>query len=489
MPCTGWCKACFGRSALSCLRSKQLTLTMVILAAGQGVRMKSDLPKVIHPLAGRPMVQFVLDAARALDPTNLVAVVGYGADLVCEAMGGRILYVTQAEQFGTGHAVQQAEGVVAGKAGTVLVLYGDTPLIQPGTLKKMVDHHHAEGAAVTLLTFGPRDPTGYGRIVRDEGTGQVLAIVEEKEATPAQRAIGEVNSGILCFRDEWLWPNLAQLERRPGGEFYLTDLVALACAQGEPVAALHVSDPMEVMGLDTRLKLARAETEMRQRINERWMRAGVTLVHPETTYIEANVEIGADTVIWPNTLLQGQTRIGQRCTLGPGTVIRDSTIGDGCRVEMSMVEQATMEEGSDVGPFGHLRKGAHLGVGAHMGNFGEVKNSYLGPGAKMGHFSYLGDTTVGPRANIGAGTVTCNYDGQRKHRTIIGEGAFIGSGTMLVAPVEIGDGATTGAGSVVTRDVPPGSVAYGVPAKARPTSISSQPGEGMEEQTDQSEVK
>jgi bifunctional UDP-N-acetylglucosamine pyrophosphorylase/glucosamine-1-phosphate N-acetyltransferase len=273
---------------------------------------------------------------------------------------------------------------------------------------------------------------------------------------------------VLCFRDEWLWPNLARIERRPKGEYYLTDLAAIAREQGEPVAALSVAESLEVIGLDHRLKLAQAEAEMRRRINERWMLAGVTLVHPEATYIEAGVEIGADTVIWPNTLLQGQTRIGHGCTLGPGSVIRDSRIGDGCRVEMSMVEQAVMEEGSDVGPFGHLRKGAHLGPGAHVGNFGELKNSYLGPGAKMGHFSYLGDATVGAEANIGAGTITCNYDGQRKHRTVVGEGAFIGSDTMLVAPVEIGAGAKTGAGSVVTRDVPPGRVAYGVPARIKP---------------------
>jgi bifunctional UDP-N-acetylglucosamine pyrophosphorylase/glucosamine-1-phosphate N-acetyltransferase len=222
------------------------------------------------------------------------------------------------------------------------------------------------------------------------------------------------------------------------------------------------------MGLDHRLRLSQAEGEIRRRINEQWMLSGVTLVHPEATYIDAGVEIGADTIVWPNTLLQGGTCIGRNCSIGPGTVIRDSTIGDGCRVQLSVVEQAIMEDGSDVGPFGHLRKGAHLGVGAHVGNFGEIKNSTLGAGAKMGHFSYLGDAEVGAGANIGAGTITCNYDGEHKHRTIIGDGAFVGSDTMLVAPVEIGDGARTGAGSVVTHDVPPGSVAYGVPARVKP---------------------
>jgi bifunctional UDP-N-acetylglucosamine pyrophosphorylase/glucosamine-1-phosphate N-acetyltransferase len=274
-----------------------------------------------------------------------------------------------------------------------------------------------------------------------------------------------VNSGILCFRDTWLWPNLAALEPSAAGELYLTDLVGAAVRQGETVAALLAADPLEVMGVDHRAKLARAEAEMRRRINEDWMLAGVTLIHPEATYIDASVEIGPDTVIWPNTLLQGQTRIGAGCTIGPGSLIRSSTIGDGCRVELSVVEEAVMEDGSEIGPYGHVRKGGHLGLGAHMGNFGEIKNATLGPGAKMGHFGYLGDATVGAGANIGAGTITCNYDGTRKHRTEIGAGAFIGSDTMLVAPVTVGEGAKTGAGSVVTRDVPPAGLVYGVPAR------------------------
>jgi len=444
-----------------------LDLAIVILAAGKGTRMKSDLPKVMHPLSGWPMVRHVWQAAQALDPAATAVVVGYGADLVREALGGDATYAVQEEQLGTAHAVQQAEATVAGRARTVLVLYGDTPLIRPPTLRRLVEHHETAGAAVTVLTSYPDDPTGYGRILRDPDDGRMLAIIEEKVATPEQRAIAEVNSGVLCVRDEWLWPNLDRIERRPKGEYYLTDLVALAREQGETVAALPTDDPLETIGLDTRPKLAQAEAEMRRRINEKWLRSGVTLVHPGATYIEAGVEIGSDTVIWPNTFLQGRTRIGRGCTIGPGAVIRDSTIGDGCRVELSVVEEAIMEEDSDIGPFGHLRRGAHLGPGVHMGNFGEIKNSYLGPGAKMGHFSYLGDATVGAGANIGAGTITCNYDGERKHRTVIGERAFIGSDTMLVAPVQVGDGAKTGAGAVVTRDVPPGKVAYGVPARVR----------------------
>jgi bifunctional UDP-N-acetylglucosamine pyrophosphorylase/glucosamine-1-phosphate N-acetyltransferase len=451
-----------------------LSLTTIVLAAGQGVRMNSELPKVMHPLAGRPMVRFAVDAARALEPDNLILVVGYRADLVRQAVGEGVAYVTQEEQLGTGHAVQQAR-TASGQADTVLVLYGDTPLIRPDSLRQVVSYHEDTGAAVTVLTSRPPDPTGYGRIVREPGTDAVLAIVEENDATPEQKAIDEVSSGIFCFRDDWLWRNLAEIPKSPAGEYYLTSLVAIARAQGELVTAWTVPDPLEVIGLDQRVKLALGEAEMRRRINQEWMTAGVTLVHPETTYIDAGVEIGSDTSIWPNTYLQGQTCIGQGCTIGPGSVIRDSSIGDRCRVELSVVEQAIMEEDSDIGPFGHLRKGAHLGKGAHMGNFGEVKNSYLGPGVKMGHFSYLGDATVEAGANIGAGTITCNYDGERKHQTVIGARAFIGSGTMLVAPVEIGDGATTGAGSVVTRDVPKDSVAFGVPARVHPAPDAEEP--------------
>ena len=450
-----------------------MSLSVIVLAAGQGVRMRSELPKVMHPLAGRPMVCYVVETARALEPACLVVVVGHGADLVRQAVGDGVTYAVQAERLGTGHAVLQAAEAAAGQAGTVVVLYGDTPLVRPETLRRAVARHEAEGAAVTMLSFRPQDPTGYGRIVRDKTGERVAAIVEERDATPEERAIGEVSSGMYCFRDDWLWPNLARLAVGGAGtpnhaEIYLTDLVAMAGQQGEAVLAVPMADALEAIGLDQRAKLAQGEAEMRRRINERWMLAGVTMVDPATTYVEAEVEIGADTTIWPNTLLQGRTRIGRGCTIGPGTVVRDSSIGDGCRAELSVIEQAIMEEGSEIGPYGHLRKGAHLGPKVHMGNFGEVKNSYLGPGAKMGHFSYLGDATVGAEANIGAGTITCNYDGKQKHRTAVGAGAFIGSDTMLVAPVTVGDGAKTGAGSVVTHDVPPGAVAYGVPARVHP---------------------
>jgi bifunctional UDP-N-acetylglucosamine pyrophosphorylase/glucosamine-1-phosphate N-acetyltransferase len=443
-----------------------LNLSIVVLAAGRGTRMRSDLPKVLHPVAGWPMVRFVVDVARSLEPTCLVVVVGHKAELVRQALGDEIHTVVQVELLGTAHAVLQAGPAVAGLAKTVLVLYGDTPLIRSTTLCALLDHHHASGAVLTLLSSQPGDPGGYGRIVREPATGRILRIVEDREATAEQRQIGEVSGGVFCFRDEWLWEAAAQVKQRSSGERYLTDLVELAVQQGQLVAAWP-GEELEVTGIDTRVKLARAEAEMRRRINERWMLAGVTLVDPATTYIEAGVEIGTDTTVWPGTSLLGQTRIGRQSSIGPGALVRDSVIGDSCQVELSVLEKAIMDSGSNIGPFSHLRKGAHLGVGSHVGNFGELKNSYLGPGAKMGHFSYLGDAKVGAHANIGAGTITCNFDGRQKHPTVIGDEAFIGSDTMLVAPVTVGDGARTGAGSVVTHDIPPHTVAYGVPARVR----------------------
>jgi bifunctional UDP-N-acetylglucosamine pyrophosphorylase/glucosamine-1-phosphate N-acetyltransferase len=344
--------------------------------------------------------------------------------------------VVQEGQPNAASVWQQVESSTSDRAETILLLPGDAPLLRPATLSQIVERHQAEESPISQ--FGTQD-------------------------------------GILCIRAAWLWSNLTLMQNQDVDRFLPAELVAWARDKGELVTRLPLPHLSEGICLDNKAKLAEVEAEIRRRINTSWMLAGVSLVHPEATYVDADVEIGTGTIIWPNTFLQGQTRIGRECTIGPGSVIRDSTIGDGCRVELSVVEQALMEEGSDVGPFGHLRKGAHLGPGAHMGNFGEVKNSYLGPGAKMGHFSYLGDATVGAEANIGAGTITCNYDGQRKHKTTIGGGAFVGSGSMLVAPVEIGEEATTGAGSVVTHDVPAGGVAYGVPARLKTAPDAEEP--------------
>ncbi|HZY40820.1 MAG TPA: bifunctional UDP-N-acetylglucosamine diphosphorylase/glucosamine-1-phosphate N-acetyltransferase GlmU, partial [Anaerolineae bacterium] len=314
--------------------------------------------------------------------------------------------------------------------------------------------------------FRPIDPALYGRIIRDD-QHRIIDIVEYKEATPDQRAIREVNSGIFCYQTEWLLSHLDQLQPRPGhGELYLTDLVSLAAREGSIVASAEC-DEAEVLGINDRAQLAQAEKLMRDQINTRHMLNGVTLIDPATTYIEASVTIGPDTIIHPNTHLYGQTTIGRECTIGPNTIIHDSTIGNDCEIVASMVDGATLEDHIDMGPFSHMRKGAYLSEGVHIGNFAEVKDSRLGPGTKQGHFSYLGNATIGAEVNIGAGTITCNYDGEKKHNTEIGAGTFIGSDTLLVAPVKIGQHAKTGAGSVVTHDVADGELVYGVPARPK----------------------
>lgn len=441
-------------------------LAVVVLAAGQGTRMKSDLPKILHRIAGRPMIEYVLDAVASVRSDKPVLVVGHGADAVRAALGERVTYVVQEQQLGTGHAVLQARPVLEGQADTVAVLYGDMPLLLPATLQCLVHTHQSGTASITMLTCIYEDSMGFGRILRD-GDGHVLGIVEEAQATSEQKAIKELNCGIYCFQAHWLWEHLPRLPVSSKGEYYLTDLVGMAVAQGQSVQAVIVPDAQETLGVNDRVHLSHVEGVVRQRIRLQLMRSGVTLIDPATTYVEAGVVVGQDTVIQPNTHLEGKTRVGANCVLGPNSIVRDSTIGDDCRVEASVLEGALLEENVSVGPFGHLRRGAHLAEGVHMGNFGEVKNSYLGPRSKMGHFSYLGDTTVGADVNIGCGTVTCNFDGKDKHKTVIEEGAFIGSGTMLVAPVTVGAHAVIGAGSVVTHDVPPGSTAYGVPARVQ----------------------
>ncbi len=443
-----------------------MRLAAVILAAGQGVRMKSKLPKVLHPVAGRPMIARVLETARQIGADQLVVVLGYHADAVRAAIGTGVTCVVQEPQLGTGHAVLQARPALVGQSDTVLVLYGDMPLLRAETLRRLVERHHEGGAAITLLTVVSEDPQGFGRILRN-GAGQVQGIIEEAHATEEQRAIRELNCGIYCFRAPWLWDHLPNVPVSPKGEYYLTDMVELAVAQGLPVEALSITDRDEVLGINTRVHLAQAEAVARRRICERHMLNGVTILDPASTFIDEPVEIGAETIIYPWTILEGHTRIGAGCRIGPGTRLVDASLGDECVVQYSVLEECVLEASVDVGPFSHLRAGAYLEAGVHIGNFGEVKRSRLGRGVKMGHFSYVGDAEVGPGANIGAGTITCNYDGERKQATEIGEGAFIGSDTMLVAPVRVGRGAKTGAGSVVTHDVPDGAVAYGVPARVK----------------------
>ena len=426
-----------------------MTLDVVILAAGQGTRMKSRLPKVLHLLAGRPLVQYSIDAVSPLVAQPPVLVIGHGSDAVRQTVGNAARYALQDDQLGTAHAVSQAQSLLQGKgATTVLVMYADMPLLRPETLKLLVDAHQEQAATLSLLTMISDRPRGFGRIIRDTKDA-IAAVVEDAQATPDQKAIRELNVGVYCIDSGWLWDHLDKVPVSPQGEYYLTDLVEMAVSEGQLIHAIRLDDPAEALGINTRVHLAEAESALRQRTNRDLMLSGVSLVDPATTYIHPTVRIGFDTIIEPNTHIYGQTSIGEGCHIGPHAVIED----------------ATLEDNVYVGPFAHLRRGAYLESGVHMGNFGEIKNSRLRQGVRMGHFSYIGDGDIGENTNIGAGTITCNYDGKNKHKTVIGKNVFIGSDTMLVAPVTLGDGSRTGAGSVVTRDVPPGGLVYGVPAR------------------------
>ena len=437
--------------------------TAVILAAGQGTRMRSSLPKVLHPMAGRPMVRYVVDAAREAGFSRCVVVVSADADDVRVALGGGVTYVVQSQPLGTGHALAQAADAVA-DARQLLVLNGDVPLIRPQTLVALARSHEDQSADLTFLTARVDEAGEYGLVERD-GQGRVTGVVEVRERADAAEGPAEINSGQYCFRAAWLWPRLSKIRQSASGEYYLTSLVPMAVEEGSALQPVLARDADEAHGINDRAQLAKAEATLRARINRRHMLAGVTLVDPATTYIDADVTVGGETVIEPNTHLRGATAIGEACVIGPDAVLRDAVVGERCRIESSTVEESTIEKDADVGPYSHLRPGTYLCAGVHIGNFAEVKNARLGRGVKMGHFSYIGDADVGDGANIGAGTITCNYDGSAKHRTVIGRDAFIGSDTMLVAPVSIGDGARTGAGSVVTRDVPPGASAVGAPAR------------------------
>lgn len=441
-----------------------MKLVSVILAAGYGTRMRSKLPKMLHPLAGKPLVMFAIEAVNGVSEQKPVVVVGHGEDIVRQAVGDAARFAVQEKQLGTAHALMSAESQVAGTCDLVVVTYADMPLLKAETISHLIEMQKENSGPITLLTVELPDPHGFGRVLR-AADGSVTAIVEEAVATPEQLAVRELNASAYCFRSDWLWPALKRIQVSPKGEYYLTDIVEIAVQDGLKVQAYKTEDPTEAVGINNRVHLAEAEGILRQRINTVHMLAGVSMIDPSTTYIEAGVQIGRDTVIWPNTYIRGKTVIGEGCVLGPNAIIEDCQIGNEVTILAAVMEKAVLDDGSEIGPFGHLRKGAHLGVGVHMGNFGEVKNSYLGPGTKMGHFSYIGDAMIGENVNIGCGTITCNYDGEHKHKTEIGSEVFIGSDTMLVAPLKIGEGARTGAGAVVTHDVPPHTTVVGVPAR------------------------
>ena len=442
-----------------------MNLATVILAAGQGKRMKSSKPKVLHPILGKPMLWYIIQVAHQVTQRKTIVVVGHKPDLIKEIFKESALFVTQEEQLGTGHAVLQTEPLLKGKVDFVLVTYGDMPLLRERTLWKLIDSKPNPSQPITLLTVSMDDPHGFGRIIRDDN-GDVQAIVEEAQATQKQREIKELNAGVYVFNAEWLWDTLPKILLSPKGEYYLTDLVGIAIEQGKSIKAIPVEDAQEVIGVNTRVHLAEITSIIQARINQKWMLDGVTITNPDSTYIEPTVSIGQDTTILPNTFLQGDTRIGENSVIGPNSIVDNTKIGKNCIIRASVLEGAILEDNVDIGPFGHLRRGAHLAKGVHMGNFGEVKDSHLGEGTKMGHFSYIGNATIGKNVNIGAGTITCNYDGKQKNPTDIGDDVFIGSDTMLVAPVKLGDGAHTGAGSVVTKDIAEYMLAVGIPARA-----------------------
>jgi len=443
-----------------------MKVTAVLLAAGQGTRMKSSLPKVLHPLCGKPMLWHVMEALKSVTTEKPVVVVGHGAEQVTAYLGDSAQTVLQEPQLGTGHAAMQAESVLKGNTDTVIVTYADMPLLRGETFQRLVENQRLNAGPFSLLTVVADDPRGFGRIVRNPA-GTVSAIVEEYVATPEQQQIRELNVGAYCFNAAWFWDALHRIEKNPKkGEYYLTDTVEIAVRDNLPVQAVVHDDFIETIGINTRVHLSEAEAALRKRINQEHMLNGVTMVDPASTYIEAEIKIGKDTTIMPNTYLHGSTEIGEGNMIGPNTIIHDTKIGNRNKVLASVLEGAILEDDVDMGPFARLRKGAHLKSHVHMGNFGEVKDSTLHEGVKMGHFSYIGNATIGAHTNIGAGTITANYDGEKKHNTEIGEDVFIGSDTMLVAPLKVGDGARTGAGSVVTKDVPEDTLVVGLPARA-----------------------
>lgn len=436
-----------------------MSLDIVILAAGQGTRMRSALPKVLHPVAGKSMLGHVIDTARALQPQGIHVVIGHGAEQVRERLAADDLnFVLQSEQLGTGHAVAQA--LPALSAERVLILYGDVPLIEADTLQRLLAKVGPEQLA--LLTVDLNDPTGYGRIVRDAG-GKVIAIVEHKDATPEQRQICEGNTGILAVPGSRLADWLGRLSNNNAqGEYYLTDVIAMAVADGLAVATEQPLDAMEVQGANDRIQLSQLERHFQQRAARRLMAQGVTLRDPARFDLRGEATVGRDVLIDINVILEGWVVIEDGVEIGANCIIKDSTLRKGAQIKAnSHLDGAEVGEGADCGPFARLRPGTVLGARAHVGNFVELKNALLGEGAKAGHLSYLGDAEIGARTNIGAGTITCNYDGANKFRTVLGEDVFIGSNSALVAPVNLGDGVTTGAGSVITEDVPAHNLALG----------------------------
>lgn len=433
-------------------------VTAIILAAGKGTRMKSQLPKVLHKVSGQSMVQHVLNAVEGAGVTNPIVVIGHGAELVRDMLGDRVSFVLQAEQLGTGHAVMQTKEQLGERAGDVIILCGDTPLITQETIAQLLDDHASAQGSATVLTAVLDDPTGYGRIVRSS-VGLVEGIVEHKDATDQQRKIQEVNTGVYCFKIGDLFSALEQITpANAQGEYYLTDVLGILNQQGKKVGATVLSDPDELMGINDRAQLAVAESIMRRKINHRVMMSGVTIIDPESTFIDAEAEIGPDTIIHPFTFIQGNTTIGSNCSIGPGSRLVNVTVADEVEISNSIVLESSIGAHTTIGPYAYIRPGTELAEHVKVGDFVEIKKSIIGKGSKVPHLSYIGDSQVGQGVNIGAGTITCNYDGRNKYVTTISDGAFIGSNSNLVAPVNIGEGAMTAAGSTITKNIPANSL-------------------------------
>ncbi len=437
-------------------------LGVVVLAAGQGTRMKYNLPKVLHPLGGRPLFLHVLRTAQRLNPNAVAIVIGHGAEAVRSAYAGNdVAWILQEQQRGTGHAVLCAKEAFKGFKGEVIILSGDVPFIREQTLLMLVAHHRSRNAAVTLLTAFLDEPKGYGRILRDDH-GNATGIVEEKDATPAQRGIREVNAGVYVVSASFAFAALSEVKNHnQQGEYYLPDIVAIGLAQRADIETVRVDDVREMLGVNTREELAFMEKDLRQSINKKWMLAGVTFKDPDTTYIEDGVTIGKDTVIGPNTQLRGKTVVGERCQIDGSAFLTDAQIGDEVHLRFSVVMTGCrVANGAIIGPFAHLRPGSNLGPNVHIGNFVETKEAKIGQGTKANHLTYLGDVTIGSEANIGAGTITCNYDGFHKYNTTIGDRVQVGSDTTLIAPVSLGDDVYVATASTVRHDVPAGALVY-----------------------------
>ena len=440
----------------------------LVLAAGKGTRMKSALPKVLHRVGGHPMVSHVLNAAQKAGAMRQIVIVGFGAEVVQDTLGGQAEFVIQAEQLGTGHAVMQARELLAGFSGTVLVLCGDTPLLEGDALAELVAYHHGAGAAATVLTARMPDPAGYGRVIRTDA-GQVVKIVEQKDATEAERQVNEINTGIYCFDCAALFAALEDITcNNAQGEYYLTDVIGILVSRSQTVGALPVNDFRQTLGINSRVQLAEAEKIIRRRKLRELMEEGVTVMDPDSTFVDGEVTVGVDTVLYPFTWLEGRTVIGSNCLIGPNTRLADTVIGDDVQLHFTYAHDCAIGDRVTVGPYVHLRPKTVLAAGVKVGNFVEVKNTTVGENSKIPHLSYIGDTDMGAGVNIGSGTITVNYDGTHKHRTIIEDNAFIGCNTNLVAPVTVGCEAYVAAGSTITKNVPP--AALGV-ARARQSNL------------------